>query len=155
RAGDDGGGVGPLSERLGAHEPRWRMGVPRVLDRRLRCALVARRRRRRAQTRLLSRLEGRPRLGAPHVAHPHRLAEGTPMKLDHPRDSTRKGPEPARRLPHAPRRKPVPESAPLVLVSHALCPYVQRAAIVLAEKSVAFERRDIDLANKPDWFLRL
>ena len=43
---------------------------------------------------------------------------------------------------------------PLVLVSHALCPYVQRAAIVLAEKGVPFERRDIDLANKPDWFLK-
>jgi glutathione S-transferase len=46
-------------------------------------------------------------------------------------------------------------SAPLVLVSHALCPYVQRAAIVLAEKGVTFERRDIDLANKPDWFLKI
>ncbi|MBV8837874.1 MAG: glutathione S-transferase family protein [Alphaproteobacteria bacterium] len=40
----------------------------------------------------------------------------------------------------------------LVLVSHRLCPYVQRAAIALAEKSVACERRDVDLANKPDWF---
>jgi glutathione S-transferase len=46
-------------------------------------------------------------------------------------------------------------SAPLVLVSHALCPYVQRAAIVLAEKDLRFERRDIDLANKPDWFLKI
>ena len=46
-------------------------------------------------------------------------------------------------------------SRPLVLVSHALCPYVQRAAIVLAEKGVAFERRDIDLAHKPDWFLQV
>lgn len=46
-------------------------------------------------------------------------------------------------------------SAPLVLVSHALCPYVQRAAIVLAEKGVPFERCDIDLANKPDWFLKV
>lgn len=46
-------------------------------------------------------------------------------------------------------------SAPLVLVSHALCPYVQRAAIVLDEKNVAFERRDIDLASKPGWFLRV
>ena len=45
--------------------------------------------------------------------------------------------------------------APLVLVSHVLCPYVQRAAIVLAEKGVPFERRDIDLANKPDWFLKI
>ena len=44
---------------------------------------------------------------------------------------------------------------PLVLVSHALCPYVQRAAIVLREKGVAFVRRDIDLAAKPDWFLQL
>jgi len=46
-------------------------------------------------------------------------------------------------------------SAPLVLVSHVLCPYVQRAAIVLAEKGVPFERRDVDLARKPDWFLRV
>ncbi len=42
---------------------------------------------------------------------------------------------------------------PLTLVSHRLCPYVQRAAIVLAEKGVPFERRDVDLQNKPDWFL--
>lgn len=40
----------------------------------------------------------------------------------------------------------------LTLVSHALCPYVQRAAIVLAEKGASFERREVDLANKPDWF---
>lgn len=43
----------------------------------------------------------------------------------------------------------------LILVSHALCPYVQRAAIVLAEKGAAFERIDIDLAAKPDWFLEI
>jgi glutathione S-transferase len=46
-------------------------------------------------------------------------------------------------------------NTPLVLVSHALCPYVQRAAIVLHEKGVSFERRDVDLADKPDWFLRV
>jgi glutathione S-transferase len=40
----------------------------------------------------------------------------------------------------------------LTLISHALCPYVQRAAIVLAEKGVAFGRRDVDLAAKPAWF---
>lgn len=40
----------------------------------------------------------------------------------------------------------------LILVSHHLCPYVQRAAIALAEKSVPFERRFVDLADKPDWF---
>ena len=42
-----------------------------------------------------------------------------------------------------------------VLVSHALCPYVQRAVILLAEQAVPFDRIDIDLAAKPDWFLRL
>jgi glutathione S-transferase len=40
----------------------------------------------------------------------------------------------------------------LTLVSHALCPYVQRASIVLDEKQAAFTRRDVDLADKPDWF---
>jgi glutathione S-transferase len=40
----------------------------------------------------------------------------------------------------------------LTLVSHHLCPYVQRAAIALAEKGVPFERVTIDLADKPDWF---
>lgn len=44
---------------------------------------------------------------------------------------------------------------PLHLMSHALCPYVQRAAISLTEKGVAFERTTIDLANKPDWFLAI
>ena len=46
-------------------------------------------------------------------------------------------------------------AAPLKLISHKLCPYVQRAVIALAEKGVPFERVDIDLANKPDWFLAL
>ncbi|MFZ6733373.1 glutathione S-transferase family protein [Undibacterium sp. Ji42W] len=41
------------------------------------------------------------------------------------------------------------------LISHKLCPYVQRAAITLAEKGLEFERIDIDLANKPDWFLQV
>ncbi len=40
----------------------------------------------------------------------------------------------------------------LTLISHHLCPYVQRAAIALTEKNVPFERIYIDLANKPDWF---
>ncbi|MBB4288047.1 glutathione S-transferase [Rhizobium leguminosarum] len=43
----------------------------------------------------------------------------------------------------------------LTLVSHHLCPYVQRAAIALHEKGVAFERVNIDLADKPDWFLKI
>jgi glutathione S-transferase len=46
-------------------------------------------------------------------------------------------------------------TAPLKLVSHKLCPYVQRAVIALTEKGVPFERIDIDLANKPDWFLKI
>jgi len=41
----------------------------------------------------------------------------------------------------------------LTLISHVLCPYVQRAVIALKEKGVDFERIDIDLTNKPDWFL--
>ncbi len=44
---------------------------------------------------------------------------------------------------------------PLTLVSHLLCPYVQRAAIALAEKNVPFERVVIDLDRKPDWFLAI
>jgi len=43
----------------------------------------------------------------------------------------------------------------LTLISHHLCPYVQRAAIALGEKGVSFERILIDLANKPDWFLKI
>jgi glutathione S-transferase len=45
--------------------------------------------------------------------------------------------------------------AALKLISHKLCPYVQRAVIALTEKGVPFERIDIDLANKPDWFLKI
>ncbi|MEW6767592.1 MAG: glutathione S-transferase family protein [Pseudomonadota bacterium] len=46
-------------------------------------------------------------------------------------------------------------TAKLKLISHALCPYVQRAVIALTEKGVPFERIDIDLNNKPDWFLKI
>lgn len=38
------------------------------------------------------------------------------------------------------------------LVSHALCPYVQRSIIILKEKSIHYTRTDIDLSNKPGWF---
>jgi glutathione S-transferase len=43
----------------------------------------------------------------------------------------------------------------LKLVSHKLCPYVQRAVISLTEKGVPFERIDVDLSNKPHWFLKI
>ena len=45
--------------------------------------------------------------------------------------------------------------AALTLISHKLCPYVQRAAISLAEKGIPFERIDVDLSNKPAWFLEI
>lgn len=41
------------------------------------------------------------------------------------------------------------------LVSHDLCPYVQRAVIVLLEKEIPHDRTYIDLANKPDWFRQI
>lgn len=43
----------------------------------------------------------------------------------------------------------------LHLISHNLCPYVQRAVISLSEKGVDFERTYIDLADKPNWFLAI
>lgn len=43
----------------------------------------------------------------------------------------------------------------LTLISHHLCPYVQRVAIALAEKKVAFKRVTIDLADQPAWFRAL
>ena len=46
-------------------------------------------------------------------------------------------------------------SEKLTLISHKLCPYVQRAVISLTEKGVPFEQVDIDLDNKPDWFLKV
>jgi glutathione S-transferase len=49
----------------------------------------------------------------------------------------------------------MPAMPALTLVSHPLCPFVQRAAIVLLEKGVEFERINVDLSAKPDWFLAL
>lgn len=43
----------------------------------------------------------------------------------------------------------------LTLISHPLCPYVQRAAVAMAEKGIAIERIDIDLGDEPAWFLQL
>ncbi len=41
------------------------------------------------------------------------------------------------------------------LVSHKLCPYVQRAAITLREKHIPYELEYIDLSNKPNWFVSI
>lgn len=43
----------------------------------------------------------------------------------------------------------------ITLISHALCPYVQRITIALTEKGVAHELRVVDLGNKPQWFLEI
>jgi len=48
-----------------------------------------------------------------------------------------------------------PSSSRLELISHTLCPYVQRAVITLLEKEIPHDRTYIDLANKPDWFLQV
>ena len=41
------------------------------------------------------------------------------------------------------------------LISFDLCPFVQRSVITLLEKDIPFKRSNIDLANKPDWFLQI
>jgi glutathione S-transferase len=41
------------------------------------------------------------------------------------------------------------------LISHPICPYVQRVAILLNEKGLSFERLEINLNNKPSWFLEI
>jgi glutathione S-transferase len=43
----------------------------------------------------------------------------------------------------------------LTLISHPLCPFVQRVAIVLREKHIPFEQIQIDLKDKPDWFVAI
>lgn len=43
----------------------------------------------------------------------------------------------------------------LVLVSHSLCPYVQRAIIVLEEKQADHQRIYVDLKDKPAWFQKI
>ena len=43
----------------------------------------------------------------------------------------------------------------LHLYSYASCPFAQRTRITLAEKNLDFERTEIELGNKPDWFLKV
>lgn len=40
-------------------------------------------------------------------------------------------------------------------MSHPLCPFVQRVAIALHEKGTSFQRINVDLRDKPDWFLAI
>lgn len=46
-------------------------------------------------------------------------------------------------------------SEKLELISFKLCPFVQRAVIVLKQKQVAFDITYIDLNNPPEWFTQL
>lgn len=43
-------------------------------------------------------------------------------------------------------------SQKLELISFKLCPFVQRAAIVLKQKNIDFDTTYIDLNDQPDWF---
>lgn len=47
------------------------------------------------------------------------------------------------------------ECPDLTLISHHLCPFVQRSVIALLEKNIPHQRRYIDLSAKPEWFLQL
>lgn len=40
----------------------------------------------------------------------------------------------------------------ITLISHTLCPFVQRAVIALKELGIGYQRIDINLNDKPDWF---
>jgi len=40
----------------------------------------------------------------------------------------------------------------LQIMSAEVCPYAQRSLILLAEKGLEYEHREVDLKNKPDWF---
>ncbi|HHT00269.1 MAG TPA: glutathione S-transferase family protein, partial [Thiomicrospira sp.] len=46
-------------------------------------------------------------------------------------------------------------SAKLDLISFKLCPFVQRAVIVLKKKNIDFDITYIDLNNPPEWFKEL
>ena len=41
------------------------------------------------------------------------------------------------------------------IFSAEVCPYAQRTRMVLVEKGVDFTLREVDLVNKPDWFLEV
>lgn len=43
----------------------------------------------------------------------------------------------------------------LILYSFRICPFVERANILLNEKNIACERINVDIRNKPEWFLKL
>lgn len=46
-------------------------------------------------------------------------------------------------------------SEQLVIYSAAVCPFAQRTLILLKEKNIDFQLVEIDLDNKPEWFLKI
>lgn len=49
----------------------------------------------------------------------------------------------------------MPETFDLELISFKLCPFVQRSVITLNQKKASCRIRYVDLADPPDWFLKL
>lgn len=47
---------------------------------------------------------------------------------------------------------PLPPGAELRLYSMRMCPYAQRARLILSAKKVKYDKVNVDLNNKPDWF---
>ncbi|ESP01809.1 hypothetical protein LOTGIDRAFT_172362 [Lottia gigantea] len=47
---------------------------------------------------------------------------------------------------------PLPDGCILRLYSMRMCPYAQRARLVLSAKNIKYDRINIDLNNKPNWF---
>lgn len=41
------------------------------------------------------------------------------------------------------------------LITAEVCPYAQRTHMALIEKGLDFERREVDLADKPEWFVKV
>ena len=41
------------------------------------------------------------------------------------------------------------------IISSSSCPFAQRTRMALIEKEIEFSLTEIDLDNKPDWFLKL
>ena len=44
---------------------------------------------------------------------------------------------------------------PIKIYSSARCPYAQRTRMLMIEKEIPFELTEVDLRNKPDWFLKV
>ena len=44
---------------------------------------------------------------------------------------------------------------PIKIYSSARCPYAQRTRMLMIEKELPFELTEVDLSNKPDWFLKV